>query len=74
MISKDYQAELNELLEAVAKQNATDLHISVGRYPTLRIDGELIPLVKRSVIIPEHAEGLVLSLSLIHISEPTRPY
>ncbi len=62
MISKDYQAELNELLEAVAKQNATDLHISVGRYPTLRIDGELIPLVKRSVIIPEHAEGLVLSL------------
>lgn len=59
---ENYQPELYELLEAVGKQNASDLHISVGRYPTLRIDGELIPLVKRPVITPEHAQGLVLAL------------
>jgi len=59
---KDYQAELDELLGAVAKQNATDIHISTGRHPTLRIDGELIPLVKQSIITPERAEGLVLAL------------
>lgn len=58
----DYQAELNELLEIVGRQNASDLHISVGRHPTLRVDGTLIPLVKKPVIIPEYAEGLVLEL------------
>lgn len=59
---KDYQAELFELLEAVGKQNASDLHISVGRHPTLRIDGDLIPLVKKPTITPEDAQGLVLAL------------
>lgn len=59
---KSYQPEVHELLEEVGKRNASDLHISVGRHPTLRIDGELIPLVKRPVITAEHAEGLVLAL------------
>jgi len=58
----DYQAELFEFLETTAKQNASDLHISVGRHPTLRIDGQLIPLVKQPILTPEHAEGLVLAL------------
>ena len=59
---KNYQAELYELLEIVGKQNASDLHISVGRHPTLRIDGELIPLVKQPILTPEHTQGLVLTL------------
>ena len=59
---KNYKSELNELLEAVGKQNASDLHISVGRHPTLRIDGSLIPLVKQPIITAERAEGLVLAL------------
>ena len=58
----DYQAELFEFLETTAKQNASDFHISVGRHPTLRIDGELIPLVKQPILTSEHAEGLVLAL------------
>lgn len=58
----NYQPELFELLEVAGKQNASDLHISVGRHPTLRIDGELIPLVKKPIFTPEHTEGLVLTL------------
>lgn len=61
-MSNDYKAELDELLEAVGKQNASDLHISVGCHPTLRIDGELIPLVKKPILTPEHAKGLVFAL------------
>ena len=61
-MTKDYQPELYELLEAVGKQNASDLHISVARHPTLRIDGKLIPLVKRPILTPEHAQGLVFAL------------
>jgi len=39
---KNYQSQLEELLEIAGKQNASDLHFSVGRRPTLRIDGSLI--------------------------------
>jgi len=42
----DYKQQLNDLLLATAKQNASDLHIGVGKYPMLRIDGLLIPLQK----------------------------
>ncbi len=56
---KNYQSQLEELLEAAGKHNASDIHISVGRYPTLRIDDRLIPITKHSVITKENAEGLI---------------
>lgn len=58
----DYETKLKELLIATAKQNASDLHIGVGRKPTLRIDGVLIPLEKENIVTPEVAEGLIMSL------------
>ena len=58
----DYKRKLDELLETCAKQGASDLHISVGKYPTLRVDGNLIPLSKESVVTPEVSEGLVKAL------------
>jgi twitching motility protein PilT len=36
--------EVNELLKTAHAQGASDLHIKVGSYPILRIDGELHPL------------------------------
>jgi len=59
---KDYQLQLEELLETAAKHNASDIHISVGRYPTLRIDSRLISLNKYSIVTTEEAEGLVNAL------------
>lgn len=58
----DYQQKLEELLETCAKQEASDLHISVGRYPSLRIDGNLIPLSKQPILTPEMTEDLVKAL------------
>ena len=46
----DYEQQLFELLETVARQNASDLHLSAGRVPTLRVDGSLVPLSKRNVL------------------------
>jgi twitching motility protein PilT len=51
--------QLKELLTTTAKQAASDLHISVGRRPTLRIDGVLVPLQQYPAITPEVAEGLI---------------
>ncbi|HEX4104211.1 MAG TPA: PilT/PilU family type 4a pilus ATPase [Candidatus Paceibacterota bacterium] len=55
----DYKGKLAELLTACAKQNASDLHIAVGRRPTLRIDGLLVPLQKEPITTPEIAEGII---------------
>lgn len=58
----DYTEKLQELLIATAKQNASDLHIAVGRRPTLRIDGTLVALQKEPITTPEVAEGLISGL------------
>lgn len=58
----DYSQKLNELLLTAAKQNASDLHIGVGRRPTLRVDGVLIPLAKEPILTKEDTDGLVFSL------------
>ncbi|HTY40075.1 MAG TPA: PilT/PilU family type 4a pilus ATPase [Candidatus Paceibacterota bacterium] len=59
---EDYSQKLNELLVTTAKQNASDLHLAVGRRPTLRIDGVLVPLQKEAILTPEAAEGLIQAL------------
>ncbi|MFA5872127.1 MAG: PilT/PilU family type 4a pilus ATPase [Parcubacteria group bacterium] len=38
------EAKVNSFLEMVAQQGASDLHLSVGRPPILRIDGKLFPI------------------------------
>ncbi len=58
----DYKQKLNDLLLMCAKQEASDLHIAVGRHPTLRIDGALVPLTKESILTPQDAEGIVVSI------------
>ncbi|MEK7181242.1 MAG: PilT/PilU family type 4a pilus ATPase [Patescibacteria group bacterium] len=58
----NYEEKLKELLIATAKQNASDLHIAVGRRPSLRVDGVLVSLQKEVIITPEAAEGLTMAM------------
>ena len=58
----NYSDKLKDLLIATAKENASDLHIGVGRRPTLRVDGVLVSLQKEEIITPESAEGLISAL------------
>lgn len=51
-----------ELLGLVVKEGASDLHLAVGRYPTLRIDGSLVPLLKQELLTPDTAREFVFSL------------
>lgn len=44
MIGRTPEALFRELLDAVGAAQASDLHLSVGRPPTLRIDGLLVPV------------------------------
>lgn len=54
--------EIKEILEEALKRGASDVHLMVGVYPTLRIDGNLIPLSKGVSPTQEVIEKLVLSL------------
>ena len=58
----EYKQKLNELLLTTTKQNASDLHIAVGRRPTLRVDSVLVPLANEQVLTKEDADGLVAAL------------
>ena len=58
----DYSTKLKKLLSLVIKEDASDLHISVGNFPTLRITGKLIPLIKEDEVQPKDSEGLAFSL------------
>jgi len=44
------EQQLKKLMETVVQQGASDLHLSVARHPTLRIDGALIPLTSENVL------------------------
>jgi len=51
--------ELEELLALVIERGASDLHISVGRRPTLRIDGVLVQIESKDVVTGEFAKQFV---------------
>jgi len=54
----DYQAQLKELLQLTVKEQASDLHLSVGHSPSLRISGRLVPLLKKKKLASNDAKGL----------------
>jgi len=58
-ITEDFNIET--LLSEVIKKNASDLHISSGYPPIIRIDGELID-VGEKIVTPKDAEDLILSI------------
>ena len=54
---------LNELIDIVVKEDASDLHLLEGRQPVIRVSNFLIPLVKIPVLTHADMEG-ILSLLL----------
>ena len=58
----EYAKELEELVLNVAREDASDLHLAVGRHPTLRIAGQLVPLVEKTMLTPEMTEGFVRAM------------
>lgn len=58
----NYQKELKRLLEITIEKGASDLHISCGHFPILRITRTLIDLKEEKIIRPEDSQGLAFSL------------
>lgn len=50
MSSTDYQKEFVAIIELILQEKASDLHLSVGAHPLIRVSGTLIPLLKKPVL------------------------
>ncbi len=59
---QDYKKEIEELVAIVAKEGGSDLHLSVGRHPTIRVAGDLIPIVKKPVLTAEDTMGIAMAI------------
>jgi len=58
MESLRVEQKIKNLLRLVAQQNGSDLHVAVGRYPTIRIDGRLYPMTQENVLTDEDTKAL----------------
>src|SRR3989338_4355298 len=55
----EYRKEIDELLGSVIKEGASDLHLSSGFRPMIRVSSFLVPLVKKGVLAKEDMLGLL---------------
>ena len=50
---------LKKLLDLTLKEQASDLHLSAGHYPVLRIEGRLTPLIKQKILDEKEIKAVV---------------
>jgi twitching motility protein PilT len=60
--AQDCPYEMNDLLELMVDQEASDLHIQVGQSPTLRLHGGMVP-VDGPVLRPSDTEALMMAIT-----------
>ncbi|MDD3481158.1 MAG: type IV pilus twitching motility protein PilT [Patescibacteria group bacterium] len=54
--------KIEKLLEEVVKQDASDLHLTVGVPPMLRVDGSLKPIANATPLTEKEVEALIYSV------------
>lgn len=62
MSSVDYKRELEYIIDIVVSEKGSDIHLSVGSHPMIRVDGFLIPLVKKPILTPADMKGFLHAL------------
>lgn len=53
--------EMNQLLEAMSENGASDLHLNVGRAPSLRVNGEIVS-IDGPALTAEEVKAMVLGM------------
>ncbi|MDR3547768.1 MAG: PilT/PilU family type 4a pilus ATPase [Candidatus Pacebacteria bacterium] len=53
---------IGQLLDIVIKEGGSDLHISAGSPPIIRVSGSLVPLLQQDVLTPQETEEMLKSL------------
>jgi twitching motility protein PilT len=63
-MAKDYKQYLSDLVATIVKENASDLHLSEGRAPIMRVSGFLVPFVKAPPLTKDDMYGVIDHLML----------
>ncbi len=58
----DYLTKIKELIDILIKEGGSDLHISKGNHPVIRVAGSLVPLSSKEVLTAEDSLGLISAL------------
>ncbi len=58
----DYKKELEDLILSVIREGGSDIHFSASRHPTIRVAGNLIPLVKKPTLTGDDTLGFLKEL------------
>jgi len=59
---QEIQIPVPELLEVMLEQGASDLHLTVGAPPTIRLHGDLIRLEEYPVLEPRGLQGMIYAI------------
>lgn len=75
-MEQNYQQQIETLLDIVYQNGASDLHLSVGRHPYIRVTGQLTPVANYPVLTADDMVGIVTGLAgeekaerLLHLEE-----
>jgi twitching motility protein PilT len=55
----DYKKTFEELIDILIREDGSDLHLSTGRFPAIRVNGELIFLMNRQVLSQQDMAGII---------------
>jgi twitching motility protein PilT len=53
---------IDDLLRMACERKASDLHLKVGNYPYIRVNGELVPLIETKRLTAEDTLGIALGM------------
>lgn len=55
----NYETELADLIMSLVKEGGSDLHLTVGSFPTLRVNRDLIPLTRKRELTADDTLGFL---------------
>lgn len=61
-MAADYDAQLKKYITVLIHEGGSDLHFSTGGHPTIRVAGNLTPMLKEAVLTPEDTMGFAKAL------------
>ena len=68
----NYKKELEDIIDLVIAENGSDIHLSIGTHPMIRVSGSLIPLLKKPVLTTEDVtEFMKVLLNPLQFAEYT---
>ena len=58
----DYASTMKKYINVLVHEGASDLHLSAGVHPTIRVSGSLAPMLKEPILTPDDTTGFVKEL------------